>query len=70
MPGNFGGSLCAVAIDKTIYFCGGIKGGTISSCGSYNVITGASGSMANLPTGVNHAAAATDGTKIYIFGGR
>ena len=72
MPSIFGrGSLSAVHANGIIYFCGGIANkNTVNSCGTYSMVTNTFGAMASMPQGVNHAAAATDGTKVYIAGGR
>ena len=71
MPSLFGGSISAVLVNKIIYFCGGItNSATITNCATYNMVSKAFGPMASLPLGVNHAAVATDGSKIYIAGGR
>ena len=73
MPSQYGGSLAAVLIGNTLYFCGGINpaSSTISGCGKYNLNTQLFSTMPSLPVGVNHAAFATDGVdKFFVIGGR
>ena len=63
--------MVAVVVRNVIYFCGGIiNSGTTSTCGKYDINTGSFSTMNGLPRGVNHAAYATDGVKIYVIGGR
>ena len=65
------GSASAVAMSGMIYVCGGIVGnGTIPTSGVYDQGTDSWNSIADMPVGRNHTAAATDGSKFYIFGGR
>ena len=69
----FGGSMNAVHVNGVIYFCGGVDSSdrcTTNACGTYTIATKTFGAMASMPNAVNHAAHATDGTKIYIVGGR
>eukprot|EP00048_Salpingoeca_helianthica_P012495 m.182633 g.182633 ORF g.182633 m.182633 type:complete len:427 (-) comp15381_c0_seq21:342-1622(-) len=70
MGSQYGGSMSAVHVAGTIYFCGGITGNTVSVCGSYKISTNAFGTFPNMPVGVNHAAFATDGARFFVFGGR
>ncbi|MCP3920271.1 MAG: hypothetical protein GY711_32495 [bacterium] len=73
MPWN-GGSCSSATIGGKVYVAGGIVGGgTVSNLSVYDPATNtwdANGPLTPMPVGVNHAAAATDGRKLYIFGGR
>ena len=64
--------MVAVVYNDIIYFCGGINiySQTTNACGKYTIASNSFSSMASLPRGVNHAAYATDGTSIYVIGGR
>jgi N-acetylneuraminic acid mutarotase len=67
------GSLCTAAIDGKIYAAGGITTGgfTVGNCAVYDPATDAWTALAQMPDGGrNHAAVATDGTKLFVFGGR
>jgi hypothetical protein len=46
------------------------NGATVNTCGKYTIATKAFGSMASMPVGVNHAAFASDSTRIFVVGGR
>ena len=71
MPPGFGGSLIAIYNRNHIYFCGGITNAvTVNTCGIYSLQWRVFSAMASLPVGVNHAAFACDGAKIYVAGGR
>lgn len=71
IPWSAGGSLCTAARGKFAFVCGGITGGrTITTCGRLNMKTMKWMPMQDMPIGVNHAAAGTDGQKFYVFGGR
>jgi N-acetylneuraminic acid mutarotase/glucose/arabinose dehydrogenase len=64
---------CSTAlIDGLIYVAGGIDGGlfTTTECGIYDPVLDSWAPMASMIDGRNHAAAGTDGEKMYIFGGR
>jgi glucose/arabinose dehydrogenase/N-acetylneuraminic acid mutarotase len=75
-----GGSCSSALISGKMYVCGGIVGNvTVNNCGVYDPLTdewnGAVGGVggaprAPMPVGVNHAAAATDGSRLWVFGGR
>lgn len=68
-----GGSLSTAVIGGKIYAAGGIVTGgfTVTNCAVYDPATNLWTSKAAMPdSGRNHAAAGTDGTKLYVFGGR
>jgi len=66
-----GGSSATAVIGGKIYACGGIVGsGTVANLASYDPATDFWRPLPPMPTGVNHAASATDGQKLYVFGGR
>lgn len=67
------GSVSTCRIGGRIYAAGGIVGSTtVDTCASYNVLTDQWSPRAPMPAqqGRNHAAAATDGQRFWIFGGR
>ena len=71
------GSANTVLIGDTIYYCGGIEylpGGvqaTTDRCQVYSISTNTwSAEVAPMPKGRNHAATTTDGSKMYVIGGR
>ncbi|GLC67624.1 hypothetical protein PLESTF_000584100 [Pleodorina starrii] len=70
------GAAAAAAIGDTIYYCGGIDNGNdvsgapIAKCAKFNIGSGKWSSMASMPHAVHHAAMATDGKLVYVFGGR
>ena len=65
------GSVSAVVIGKFVYVCGGLSSaGTHRDCSRYSPASNKWSYMANMVYAVNHAAAGTDGAKLYIFGGR
>ncbi len=76
IPSYFGstGSMAAVYNAGNIYMCGGINangnGITINTCAIYDMASKSFSNMPSLPVGVNHAAYTTDGTNIYVIGGR
>ena len=74
-----GGSVASVVIGGKIYVAGGIVGstssngsgsGTTNKAAVFDPVTNKWTSIAPMPRGVNHAAAATDGGKLWVFGGR
>lgn len=71
MPWN-GGSCVTALIDGLMYVGGGnLQGaGTAANFASYDPVADAWTSLGAMPTGVNHAASGTDGSKLYVFGGR
>lgn len=74
MPyGTCVGSVAAVVIDDVIHACGGIDwrdSGNQRGCGRYDPRSEAWHGMRKLNVGVDHAAAGTDGNRMYVFGGR
>lgn len=79
LPWHTAGSIPAVAINGKIYACSGLLDVKTLEMpvrinsqegASYHPATESWLSIASMPTGVNHAAAGTDGTDMYIFGGR
>lgn len=71
MPWN-GGSCATALIDGMIYVGGGnLQGaGTASNFAVYDPTLDSWTPLGIMPTPVNHAAAGTDGTRMFIFGGR
>ena len=66
-----GGSVVTALIDDRIYAGGGIVGSTtVSNFAVYDPAANTWTSLGALPLGVNHAAAATDGVRMFVFGGR
>jgi len=68
-----GGSVATAAIDGRIHACGGIVGSTTKDfLAVYDPTLDTWTSLASMPAGQgrNHAAAGTDGSKLYVFGGR
>jgi glucose/arabinose dehydrogenase/N-acetylneuraminic acid mutarotase len=67
-----GGSCSSALIDGLVYVCGGIVGSsTVANLASYDpVLDQWDASLPPMPTGVNHAASATDGRYLFVFGGR
>ena len=67
-----GGSCSSAVIDGLVYVCGGIVGSsTVANLASYDpVLDQWDASLPPMPTGVNHAASATDGRYLFVFGGR
>ena len=68
-----GGSLSTAVIGGMIYAAGGIVTGgfTVTNCAVYDPVANTWTSKASMPdAGRNHAAAGTDGTKLFVFGGR
>ncbi|MGR9088537.1 MAG: Kelch repeat-containing protein, partial [Gammaproteobacteria bacterium] len=66
------GSSATAYIGGKIYYAGGIVGSaTVNSIAAYDpTLNSWSSPLAPMPQGVNHAASATDGSKLYVFGGR
>jgi len=67
-----GGSVSTAVIGGKLYAAGGIVSTfTVSNCASYDPLTGTWTTLAPMPDGGrNHTAAASDGAKLWIFGGR
>jgi N-acetylneuraminic acid mutarotase len=58
-------------IDGKIYVAGGIvSGSTTTLAAKYDPVTNQWTSIAPMPHARNHAASHTDGSKLYVFGGR
>jgi N-acetylneuraminic acid mutarotase len=72
MPLTFAaGSSSSAVIGGQVYVAGGIIGSsTTNQVARYDPATDTWTSLAAMPQGRNHTAAATDGSKFYIFGGR
>lgn len=68
------GSCSSALIDGMVYVCGGIVGSsTVGTMGLYDPtqdLWNPAGPLPPMPTPVNHAASATDGTYLWVFGGR
>ena len=70
MPGP-GGSVSTALIGGLIYAAGGVEGTfTTNQCAVYDPVLDQWTSLSAMPDGRNHAAATTDGSKLWIFGGR
>lgn len=72
MPWN-GGSVATALIGGRIYAAGGIVGNTtVDLCARYDIASNTWTMLAPMPAGKgrNHAAAGSDGTRFYVFGGR
>lgn len=67
-----GGSVSTVLIDGKIYAAGGIVDNlfTTDRCAVYDPMLDSWTELAPMPVGRNHTAAATDGERFWIFGGR
>jgi len=68
-----GGSVNTALIDGKIYAAGGIVGSTtVDNCAVYDIALDSWTPLASMPIGEgrNHAAAGTDGERLWIFGGR
>ncbi len=66
-----GGSVATCVIDGLIYAAGGIVGSsTVNNVAVYDPLLDTWTALPSLPSGVNHAAASTDGERFYVFGGR
>src|SRR5688572_535382 len=60
----------AVAVAGKIYVLGGLSGqGTVARVQIYDTATSAWSDGPDLPIGMHHVNAATDGTTIYVLGG-
>jgi N-acetylneuraminic acid mutarotase len=80
LPFRSSGSVAAAVIDEFVYACGGLytlssfyHPGNPTDCARYSSTTGERGTwtaVAPMLVGVDHAAAGSDGSKFYIFGGR
>ena len=74
-----GGSINTAVINGQIYAAGGVvnsdasnpagTGGTTQAA-RYDPATNTWSALPNMPRGVNHAASATDGSRLFVFGGR
>ncbi|KAG2443681.1 hypothetical protein HXX76_002029 [Chlamydomonas incerta] len=72
------GAGTAVAIGRSIYYCGGLRSEAVSpssnapvtDCARYDVDAGNWTAIAPMPFGVHHAAGGWDGKRMWIFGGR
>jgi N-acetylneuraminic acid mutarotase len=72
MPWN-GGSVSTALIGGKIYAAGGIVGNTtVDNCAVYDIAQNSWTNLTPMPSqqGRNHAAAGTDGSRFFIFGGR
>lgn len=71
MPWN-GGSCATALIDGLIYVGGGNLqgGGTAGNFAVYDPVLDSWTPLGAMPTPVNHAAAGTDGERLFVFGGR
>ncbi len=67
-----GGSVCTAVIGGQIYAAGGIVSTfTVANCAVYDPVANTWTAKAAMPDGGrNHTATATDGSKMYVFGGR
>ena len=67
-----GGSVSTAVIAGKIYAAGGIVSNfTVANCAMYDPVANAWTAKAAMPdSGRNHTASATDGVKMYVFGGR
>ncbi len=65
------GSSSTARINGLVYMAGGISGtSTVNSAAVYNPTTNTWSSIVPMPLARNHAAAGTDGQRLFIFGGR
>src|SRR6185503_20388363 len=66
-----GGAVGTAVISGKIYAAGGLTtGATASNCAQYDPATDEWTTKAPMPQGRSHAASGTDGTKLFVFGGR
>jgi N-acetylneuraminic acid mutarotase len=67
-----GGSVSTALINGKVYAAGGIINSTTTTnqAAVYDPVANTWTAIASMPVGVNHTAASTDGTNLYIFGGR
>lgn len=66
-----GGSLSTALVGGKVYAAGGIVGSTTTTQAAvYDPTSNTWMAIASMPKGRNHAAAGTDGEKLYVFGGR
>ncbi|KAG2445324.1 hypothetical protein HYH02_008790 [Chlamydomonas schloesseri] len=78
LVGGFASYCSTCLIWRSLYYCGGVKNATlatssnvpVSSCARYDVDEGTWTLIASMPAGVHHAAAGTDGARMFVFGGR
>eukprot|EP00041_Stephanoeca_diplocostata_P033200 m.1091633 g.1091633 ORF g.1091633 m.1091633 type:complete len:478 (+) comp24290_c0_seq7:158-1591(+) len=73
MPWNAEGSVAAVYMRNRIYGCGGLNTRTrqnAKDCFIFDPVSSTWTQFADMLIGVDHAAAGTDGAKLYVFGGR
>ncbi len=71
---------CRILLQRTliegqVYVCGGIlgdagNGGTVNTCAKYDPQSNSWTLLANMINGRNHAASGTDGSRLFVFGGR
>jgi N-acetylneuraminic acid mutarotase len=65
------GALGTAVISGKIYATGGLTtGSTASNCAQYDPAMDEWTTKASMPQGRSHAATGTDGTKLFVFGGR
>lgn len=65
------GSACTALLNGEVYYAGGIIGNsTTNQHAKYNPVTNSWTMLAPMPRGRNHAATATDGRRVFVFGGR
>src|SRR5207253_2395664 len=65
------GSVSTAVINGKVYMAGGIVGSdTVNTAAVYDPVANSWSSIESMPVGRNHAAAGTDGQKLFIFGGR
>ncbi|MFT5049081.1 MAG: N-acetylneuraminic acid mutarotase/glucose/arabinose dehydrogenase [Chlamydiales bacterium] len=66
-----GGSIATGVVDGKIYAVGGVVGSsTVGNAAVYDPVGDSWSALPAMPTGVNHAAASSDGEKFWVFGGR
>ena len=71
-----GGSCSSALVNGKVYVCGGIVGSsTVNNLSVYDPALdtwddGGALNLAPMPVGVNHAASASDGAQLWVFGGR
>lgn len=79
MPDPTIGSSATAVVNGKIYSFGGNNGSSVSNYHGtgttnksyvYDIATNKWSTLANMPIGRNHAASATDGSKVYVIGGR
>jgi N-acetylneuraminic acid mutarotase/glucose/arabinose dehydrogenase len=71
IPDGGSGSAASAYIGGKVYYAGGIRNNvTVGDSYKYDPVSNAWTTIESMPLPRNHAAAATDGTQLYIFGGR